>query len=237
MDQNNNSIYLKGSNDRASELAIEKILFMRLKIDKYNESLMKDTNSIDEYKYKFQIPVVYTDNNREKMKSTGWYLYDMDVKAIEDFLLLRNNNTMQEVLKYALRNYIPTNIYYDIYNNYIDIKNINDSSYLAKYIEEYGNLESYHKSVEYEPVYIDKKYNKYKSKPGWNIPYIDYLAATAFYYIFNISYQDIVTNALRFYLTNENYKHAEEMLDLIEKHKENQRSLLLGDLYDKLNRY
>ena len=46
------------------------------------------------------------------------------------------------------------------------------------------------------------------------------MAVIDFKKIFNISYQKIATSAVRFYLSEQNYRHAEELVKMIERHRE-----------------
>lgn len=211
----------------------------KMAISTYNKKIQQQTKR----EIPFNISYVIKEKDKAKMQNTGWKLFDVDVKAIKDFMYSRvedpshnRNIKMQNVLMYALRHYIPKEIYDDIINRSMDMRKgvIEISDKKVKEFKEYfTDLNRYHSMINYNSVYNSNELNHITCKPSWRIPYMDYLAVVDFEKIFQLSYQNIVTNALRFYLLKQNYNHAEEVIRLTEKHKEENIEMYRGEINQK----
>ncbi|GAA0123453.1 hypothetical protein UT300018_27710 [Clostridium faecium] len=217
--------------NEAKAETITELVRKKMLVSAYNEELQQ--------KSKREIEFDFTDKdievNKVKMKNTGWMFSDIDIKAIEDFIYGRSCS-MQEVLKYALRYYIPQEIYEDILKRQggskekvVDISLVK----LNELKDKFGDLENYHTMIDYESAYNNNQFSHITSKPSWKIPILDYMAVIDFKKAFNISYQKIAINAIRFYLSGQNYKHAEELLKIIEKHKEENIAVYRGEIDDR----
>ena len=84
-------------------------------------------------------------------------------------------------------------------------------------IENYNNglLKKSNSVIEVDTKYEEKKYLKSIS---WQLPEIDREAIEDFKRSHDCTYQDIIKYALRYYLTETNYNHAKEIIELREKH-------------------
>ncbi|WZL73376.1 hypothetical protein QBE52_01180 [Clostridiaceae bacterium 35-E11] len=214
--------------NQAKEETISELLRKKMLISTYNKELQQKSKR----KVKFDFPDKDIKINKIEMKNTGWMFGDIDIKAIEDFIYCRSCSK-QEVLKYALRHYIPQEIYDDILERKEKSKGRIPDISLVKLNElkdKFGDLENYHAMIDYESAYNNKQFSHITSKPSWKIPNIDYMAVIDFKKVFSISYQDIATNAVRFYLADHNYRHAEELLMMIEKHKEENIAVCRGEI-------
>lgn len=211
--------------------SIEEYVKEEMTLGKYNENLKdnEDRDIIFEY-----LGLI---DETKKTKNTGWTIYAIDIEAIEDFIFNRSC-TKQDVLKYALRHYIPKEIYEIVLSNGevnkqktpIDNSNLK----LNELKEKYADLNEYHKLIKYKSVYVSDKYNNLESKPSWVIPNIDYLAMEIFKKLFSIEYRFIATNAIRYYLMEQNYRHAEERIETSERHKNENKDVYRSKLNGRL---
>lgn len=203
---------------------IDKIVRQEMHIDYYNTRKKSGQNRI----IKFDLD---NTNNAIIYKNTGWALSDIDILAIEDFVYNRDC-TMQDALKFSLRYYISNEIYSIAYN-YMDTKIM--KTMINDYKSKMTNIEIYHNNIGYDSAYIlDDSYSSLLRKPSWKIPYIDYSAASVFKKIYKMKYKDIITNALRCYLLKSNYTHAEEMVNLKTKHKNENEKQIREKIEEKL---
>lgn len=81
----------------------------------------------------------------------------------------------------------------------------------------------YHKKISESPrqlVQVDEQYEaKENLNPfSWKLYDIDKEAVADFQRTHDCTYQDIIKYALRFYLSEENYRHAKEVIELRKKH-------------------
>lgn len=90
-------------------------------------------------------------------------------------------------------------------------------------INEKRNINNYNDSLEKQSKYVLKVKEEFEKKDNlksfsWQLYDIDREAVEDFKRNHNCTYQDIIKFALRYYLSEDNYRHAEEVLELREKH-------------------
>lgn len=214
---------IEGTKDES----IEEYVKVEMTFSKYNENLK--INEGREVIFDYLGPVDET----KKTKSTGWTFYTVDIQAIEDFIFNRSC-TRQDVLKYALRHYIPKEIYEIVLLDSRVNKQKNNKVKLNELKEKYTDINEYHKVIKYKPVYDSDKYNDLESKPSWVIPNIDYLAVVSFKELFSLDFRKIATNAIRYYILEQNYMHAEEVIETSERHKKENIEVYRSKLNEKL---
>lgn len=211
--------------------SIEEYVKVEMTLGKYNESLKENEGRDIIFDFLGLI------DETTKTKNTGWTIYTIDIEAIEDFIFNRSC-TKQDVLKYALRHYIPKEIYEIVLldskvnkqKKSIDKNNVNLNELKEKYID----INEYHKLIKYKPVYDSDKYNNLESKPSWVIPNIDYLALVYFKELFSLDFRKTATNAIRYYILEQNYMHAEEVIETSERHKKENIEMYRSKLNEKL---
>lgn len=210
--------------------SIEEYVKVEMSLGKYNENLKE--NEDREIIFDFLGPIDET----AKTKHTGWTFYTIDIGAIEDFIFNRSC-TKQDVLKYALRHYIPKEIYEIVLSNVEDNKQKkskdNNNVKLNELKEKYIDINEYHKLIKYKSVYDSDKYNNLECKPSWVIPNIDYLAVVSFKELFSLDFRKIAMNAIRYYLLEPNYRHAEEVIETSERHKKENIAVYRGRINEK----
>ena len=207
--------------------SIEEYVKVKMTLGKYNDSLRENEDRDIIFDFLGSI------DETQKTKSTGWTFYTVDIQAIEDFIFNRSC-TRQDVLKYALRHYIPKEIYEIVLLDSRVNKQKNNKVKLNELKEKYTDINEYHKLIKYKPVYDSDKYNDLESKPSWVIPNIDYLAMEIFKKLFSIEYRYIATNAIRYYLMEQNYRHAEERIEISERHKNENKDVYRSKLNGRL---
>lgn len=89
--------------------------------------------------------------------------------------------------------------------------------------EERRNIKNYNNNLIKKPnavIEVDTKYEekKYLKSISWQLPEIDREAVEDFKRSHDCNYQDIIKYALRYYLSEINYNHAKEIIELREKH-------------------
>lgn len=216
--------FIEGTLDES----IEEYVKVEMTLGKYNENLKK--NEDREIIFDYLEPI----DGTVKTKYTGWTFYTVDIQAIEDFIFNRYC-TRQDVLKYALRHYIPKEIYEIVLSDSSKVnKQNNNKVKLNELKERYKDIDEYHKLIKYKPVYDSDKYNDLESKPSWVIPNIDYLAVVSFKELFSLDFRKIATNAIRYYILEQNYMHAEEVIETSERHKKENIEVYRSKLNEKL---
>ena len=146
------NVVSKAEQETKNEMIRKKML-----ITTYNESLQQNFRREIEFNFEDKITV----EDKIKMKNTGWKISDIDIKAIEDFIYGRSTS-MQEVLKYALRLYIPQEIYEDILEREEKSKGkMYDigSTKLNELKDKYIDLENYYAIIEYKSSYNNNQFN------------------------------------------------------------------------------
>lgn len=220
----------KGFIEGTLDESIEEYVKVEMTLGKYNENLIE--NEDREIIFDLLGPIDET----TKTKNTGWTIYTIDIEAIEDFIFNRSC-AKQDVLKYALRHYIPKEIYEIVLSDskvYKQKKSIdNKDAKLNELKEKYSDINEYHKLIKYKSVYDSDKYNNLESKPSWVIPNIDYLAMVFFKELFSLDFRKTATNAIRFYLLEQNYIHAEEVIEASERHKKENIAVYRSRLNEK----
>lgn len=81
----------------------------------------------------------------------------------------------------------------------------------------------YHNKLSESPnqmVQVEEQYEakEYLNPFSWKLYDIDKEAVADFQRTHDCTYQDIIKYALRFYLSEENYRHAKEVIELRKKH-------------------
>lgn len=81
----------------------------------------------------------------------------------------------------------------------------------------------HHKKLAESTMQLVQVEEQYESKGSlnpfsWKIYEIDKEAVADFQRTHDCTYQDIIKYALRFYLSEENYRHAKEVIELRKKH-------------------
>lgn len=85
------------------------------------------------------------------------------------------------------------------------------------------NIGNYNTALAEKPnfvIEVDEKYERkeYLKSISWQLPEIDREAIEDFKRSHDCTYQDIIKYALRYYLSEVNYNHAREIIELREKH-------------------
>lgn len=176
---------------------------------------------VDEYNKRLpgNFANVYIEGKIQR-KKCGWEIYKIDLEAVQDFLRIQRyiinkidggKFTIKEILSLALRYSIPQ-IFYDM-----ALKKDNQLS--ETNMEKYDEvLNKYNEFVNKESCLVTDKYNHLTERYSWDIDKVDYDAATLFKRVSKLTYKDILKNALRTYLSEVNYRHAEEMVSLMVRH-------------------
>jgi hypothetical protein len=166
-----------------------------------------------------------------KFKNCGWEIYKVDLKAAQDFndlqiylwqemerivgaKLERQNNDIKDIFTYALRYSIPS-VFYEIVlcDKGKGLQQIHLTDEEIKRI-----MTDYNDFVKKKSCHVTDKFNHLTEHYSWKICEIDYYAATIFKNVSGLTYKEIMKNALRTYLNQISYNHAQEEIELEVKH-------------------
>ncbi|WP_136479357.1 hypothetical protein EPD62_001260 [Acetivibrio thermocellus] len=166
-----------------------------------------------------------------KFKNCGWEIYKVDLKAAQDFndfqiylwremeriadaKLERQNNDIKDIFTYALRYSIPS-VFYEIVlcdeGKGPQQVHLNDEE-IERIMTDYNDF------VKEKSCNVTDKFNHLTEHYSWKICEIDYYAATIFKNVSGLTYKEIMKNALRTYLNQISYNHAQEEIELEVKH-------------------
>lgn len=174
----------------------------------------------------------------------GWEIYKVDLKAAQDFndfqiylwremarivcaKLERENNNIKDIFTYALRYSIPI-IFYEIVLGNKGRKGLPQMHLTDEEIKRI--MADYNDFVQKESCHVTDKFDHLTEHYSWKICEIDYYAATIFKNVSGLTYKEIMRNALRTYLNQVSYNHAQEKIELSIKHIE--EYLKKGDKYE-----
>lgn len=219
-DVNDDSDRLEDSNKKLAKLKL-------LTISSHNKRL-----GSNQFKIKTKV----------KFRNCGWEIYKVDLKAAQDFnalqiyiwreqerivnaKLLHENNDIKDIFTYALRYSIPSIFYQLVLDNNEGLPQIRlTKEEIEKIMVNYNNF------VRKKSCYVTDKYDYLTERYSWKLCEVDYYAATLFKRVSGLTYKEIMKNALRTYLNQINYNHAQEMIELSIKHIE--EHLKEGDRYE-----
>lgn len=173
--------------------------------------------------YNMHLNLKYADlknqqNNEER--NCGWEILFVDLKALEDFYMF-SDCFLKKILTDALRYTIPQ-VFYDMAIEYNDMPT---QKYLSE-VESLDMLKNYKDFVQEHECIVDNEYKFLHANYTWKISSIDYYAAAFFKNECNITYKEILKNALRVYLKQSNYDYAKVVIEIMDKHI---KEFLLGD--------
>lgn len=175
-----------------------------LKVETYNKKLSGEVNLVEE---KFE--------SKKYIKKIGWEILRIDLMAIEDFISNRKCSK-QDVLKYALRYYIPQQ-FYDIAINKINKLDLEEKINNIKIDRAEKGLEIYNNEFKDSMCEVQNEYVDLKIRFSWHLAVIDDYALNEFKEYYGATKKQITTYALRLYLRQDNYDNASEMLRLMSK--------------------
>jgi hypothetical protein len=219
-DVNDDSDRLEDSNKKLAKLKL-------LTISSHNKRL-----GSNQFKIKTKV----------KFRNCGWEIYKVDLKAAQDFnalqiyiwreqerivnaKLLHENNDIKDIFTYALRYSIPSIFYQLVLDNNEGLPQIRlTKEEIEKIMVNYNNF------VRKKSCYVTDKYDHLTERYSWKLCEIDYYAATLFKSVSGLTYKEIMKNALRTYLNQINYNHAQEIIELSIRHIE--EHLKEGDRYE-----
>lgn len=89
-------------------------------------------------------------------------------------------------------------------------------------IKEKRSINNYNNTLAKQQKAVIKVEDLYETKENlksfsWQLFEIDREAVEAFHRLHDCTYQDIIKYALRYYLSEDNYRHAKEIIDLRKK--------------------
>jgi hypothetical protein len=169
--------------------------------------------------------------NNNKFKNCGWEIYKVDLKAAQDFNdfqiylwqkmkriadadIERQDNNIKNIFTYALRYSIPSVFYKIVFYN--KGKGLQQVYLTDEEIERI--MTDYNDFVKEKSCNVTDKFNHLTEHYSWKICEIDYYAATVFKKVSRLTYKEIMKNALRTYLNQISYNHAQEEIELEVKH-------------------
>ena len=79
-------------------------------------------------------------------------------------------------------------------------------------------MTDYNDFVKEKSCHVTDKFDHLTEHYSWKICEIDYYAATIFKNVSGLTYKEIMKNALRTYLNQTSYNHAQEKIELEVKH-------------------
>lgn len=157
--------------------------------------------------------------NTTKLKKVGvtWQLFTIDTFAINDFLRAYDCSKTQIAI-FALRYYLPSFIYdkatikcISIVKDTLVEDNITIPDITITTIDEYNN--EFNKNL----VKFSSKYQDKLESFSWDISKFDLVAIQLFKKLYGFSYNSILQNSIRCFLTEENYTNGEFILRIMQK--------------------